>query len=67
MTRKEKISLVIPCYNEENSIPMIYEEIDKLNKKMKTEDFEIIFINDGSKDNSAWVIKELSKKDKRIK
>ena len=67
MTRKEKISLVIPCYNEENSIPMIYEEIDKLTKKMKTEDFEIIFINDGSKDNSAWVIKELSKKDKRIK
>jgi len=62
----KKISIIVPCYNEESTIPFFYEEIDKINKKIKT-DFEFIFINDGSKDKTIEVIKNYSKKDKRVK
>lgn len=61
-----KISIVIPCYNEQEAIPYFYREINKISKKMK-EDFEFIFVNDGSKDNTLITIKRLSKKDTRIK
>ena len=62
----KKISIIIPCYNEQESIPYFYEEINKISKKMKN-DFEFIFVNDGSKDKTITVIKEYSKKDKRVK
>ena len=61
-----KISIVIPCYNEQEAIPYFYREINKISKKLK-EDFEFIFVNDGSKDNTLITIKRLSNKDKRIK
>jgi glycosyltransferase involved in cell wall biosynthesis len=61
-----KISIVIPCYNEQEAIPYFYREINKISKKMK-EEFEFIFVNDGSKDNTLITIKRLSKKDTRIK
>ena len=62
----KKISIIIPCYNEELTIPHFYKEIDSITKKMKN-DFEFIFINDGSIDKTINIIKEYSKKDKRIK
>ena len=62
----KKISIVVPCYNEEKAIPYFYAEINKVTKKMDY-DFEFIFVNDGSKDNTFDVIKKHSKKDKRIK
>ena len=49
MPQKEKISIVVPCYNEEESLPIFYEEITKVSKKLKEVDFEYVFINDGSK------------------
>ena len=64
---KEKISLVIPCYNEEESIPLFYEETDKVTKKMKELDFEMIFVNDGSKDKTLEILRDLSRKDKRVR
>ena len=63
----KKISIVVPCYNEEEAIPLFYEEINKTSKEIKDYDFEFIFVNDGSKDNSALIMKELAKKDKRVK
>lgn len=60
------ISIVIPCYNEEQSIPYFYKEINKVSKNIKT-NFEFIFINDGSKDNTLGIIKKYAKKDKRVK
>ena len=63
----KKISIIVPCYNEEESIPLFYEEINKTSKEIKDYDFEFIFVNDGSKDNSALIMKELAKKDKRVK
>ena len=62
----KKISIIIPCYNEEETIPYFYEEINKVSKEIKY-NFEFIFVNDGSKDNTINVIKKYSKKDKRIK
>ena len=62
----KKISIIIPCYNEEETIPYFYNEINKVSKKMKVE-FEFIFVNDGSKDKTINVIKEYVKKDKRVK
>lgn len=65
--KKEKISIVVPCYNEEESLPIFYQEIIKIAKEMKKVDFEFLFINDGSKDNTLNILKELSKKDERVR
>ena len=62
----KKISIIVPCYNEEQAIPYFYEEITKVAKEMKN-DFEFIFVNDGSKDKTIEIVKEYAKKDKRIK
>ena len=67
MAQKEKISIVVPCYNEEESLPIFYEEITKVSKKLKEVDFEYIFINDGSKDKTLEVLRELSKKDSKVR
>lgn len=63
----EKISIVVPCYNEQESLPYFYEEINKVVKKMETVSFEFLFINDGSKDNTLSILKNLSDLDKRVK
>lgn len=64
---KKLISLIIPCYNEEESIKICYNEINKVIEKMSEQDFEIIFIDDGSKDKTLSILKNLSNKDKRVK
>ena len=63
----KKISLIVPCFNEEESIPLFYEEADKVSKKMKNVVFEMIFVNDGSKDKTLSILRDLSKKDKRVR
>lgn len=65
--KKELISLVVPCYNEEEAIPLFYEAIKKQIKKMDYVNFEVIFVNDGSKDKTLEIIRELSRKDKVIR
>ncbi|MBQ2987099.1 MAG: glycosyltransferase family 2 protein [Tyzzerella sp.] len=61
-----KISVVVPCYNEQESILLFYEEINKVSEGMEQE-FEFIFVNDGSSDHTLEYMKELSKKDERVK
>ncbi len=64
----EKISIIVSCYNEEKALPLFYEELIKNIKKFpKNVDFEIIFVNDGSKDNTLNIIKSLSNKDSKVK
>lgn len=64
----KKISLVIPCYNEEESIPLFYPATDKVTKEMKDDaSFEFLFVNDGSTDNTLEEIRKLAKKDKRVR
>ena len=61
-----KISVVVPCYNEQESILLFYEEINNVSKGMEQE-FEFIFVNDGSSDRTLECMKELSEKDARVK
>ena len=59
----KKISLVVPCYNEQEVINLFYAEIQKVKKDFKNVEFEIIFVNDGSKDKTLELMRELSKND----
>jgi polyisoprenyl-phosphate glycosyltransferase len=60
------VSIIIPVYNEEKNIPLIYAELKKVLDKMSY-DYEIIFIDDGSADNSTGIIKNLAAKNNNIK
>lgn len=53
------ISVVVPCFNEEESIPLFYAEMERVREVMGTE-FEYIFINDGSSDNTLSVLRDLN-------
>lgn len=55
----EKISIVIPCYNEEECVKIYYEKMEEIVKQLPTE-FEYIFVNDGSQDNTLHLMKELA-------
>ena len=61
-----EISIVIPCFNEEEAIPIFYEETLKVLKKMSLSSFEFVFIDDGSSDRTLEVLKEISAKDKSV-
>ena len=61
----KKLSIVVPCFNEEDSIPYFYEEIKKVTKDMNV-DLELIFVDDGSKDKTLEVIKDKAN-DKDVK
>ena len=61
-----KISVIIPCYNEEESVELFYKEISSVAAQMDFE-FEYIFVNDGSKDRTLNILVELSKRDERVK
>ena len=65
----DKISIIVPCYNEEKTIPVFYEELEKTVKKDFKEKvkFEYIFVNDGSKDKTLEVLKDLASKDEKVK
>ena len=60
----DRISIVVPCFNEEAALPLFYEELERTRKILDQADIEYIFIDDGSKDQTLNVIKELAKKDK---
>lgn len=64
---KELVSVVVSCYNEEEVIPIFYDEIKKIAKKMDYVNFEFLFVDDGSKDNTLKIVKDLSKDDSRVK
>lgn len=63
----EKISAIIPCYNEEQALPFLYDELNKVSEQMPNVEFEFILVNDGSKDKTLDVIKKLREKDQRIR
>ena len=63
---KKKISFVLPARNEEESIPILHKEITSVMKKVNFP-YEVIYIDDGSKDKTYRVLRKLHKKDKRVK
>lgn len=62
----KKISIIIPAYNEEESLPMLRGRIEKLMDSMKNYEFEILFVNDGSKDKTIEIIKKMREEDTRF-
>lgn len=62
-TKRQLLSLIIPCYNEEESIKLFLEETQKFELHLSNHlDFEYIFVNDGSKDKTLEVLREISSK-----
>ena len=63
----EMISLIVPCYNEEKALPHFWREVSAVMAKMNYLDFEVIFVNDGSKDGTLELLRGLAKEDRRAK
>lgn len=65
------VSIVVPCYNEQEVLPMFYEEITKVTDQMSKDfpelTFEYLFIDDGSKDKTLEIFRSLADKDKRVR
>lgn len=68
---KKLISVVVPCYNEEEVLPLFYDEIVRVSGEMMNShpqlSFEFLFINDGSKDKTLTILRNLAKKDGRVR
>lgn len=62
-----KISVIVPCYNEEESLPLFYRETGEVLTGMEEIDYEIILVDDGSSDNTLKIIKALAACDSRIR
>ena len=62
----KKISILIPCYNEEKSLPLLYPELVKLMDANQNYEWELMFVNDGSRDNTLQELIKLRQQDKRV-
>ena len=62
----KKITLLIPAYNEEEVLPILFERLNSFTKSVENYSFEFLFVNDGSRDRTLEIIKEHAAKDKRI-
>lgn len=63
----KKISVIVPCYNEEDIIEIFYKELKCVLDLITNYTYEIIFVNDGSKDNTINILKNIRLEDKNIK
>jgi polyisoprenyl-phosphate glycosyltransferase len=63
----KKISIVIPAHNEEGNVALVYEKIDAVFSGLSDYDFEIIFVNDGSRDRTQQKLEELSHQYEKVK
>ncbi len=66
MEKVKKASIVIPVYNEEENVPILYEKLKEVLEKLPY-DYEIIFVDDGSTDRTPQILEEIAKKDKKVK
>ena len=62
----KKLSIIIPAYNEQDSLPFLFERLNNLTNQLQDYEFEILFVNDGSKDKTLELIKEQRKLDNKI-
>ncbi len=61
------LSIVVPCYNEEEAIPIFYKEINKVKQELTSVEIELLFIDDGSRDRTLEVLRQLSKEDRAVR
>ena len=65
---KKSLALVVPCYNEQEVLPLFYEEVGKVLKKLSAGFLtELVFVNDGSADGTLGILKDLAEKDPTVK
>ena len=64
---KKRISAIVPCYNEEESLPLFYKRICEVADKLPEADFEFLFINDGSRDGTLRILRGLAGRDERVR
>ena len=64
--QKKMITILVPAYNEEEVLDMLYERLKTIMNQNTKYDFEILLVNDGSKDSTFEIMQELRKKDKRV-
>ncbi len=62
----ELLSVIVPCYNEQEVLKYFYDELNRISEKMSEINFEFIFVDDGSSDHTLDILKELASQDKRI-
>lgn len=63
----DKLSIVVPCYNEQEALPIFYRAVSRVAGELKETEMELIFVNDGSGDKSLEEMKALAKEDERVK
>lgn len=63
----ELISLIVPCFNEESALPLFWEKVSQVMEQMKEQEFEVIFVDDGSTDGTMVEIEKLAIADTRVK
>lgn len=63
----KKISVIVPCYNEEQALHYFYEEMERVAAQMPENTFEYLFVDDGSRDGTLAVMRELRAKDARVR
>lgn len=61
----KKISIIVPCYNEEAALPLFYPVASEVLEKLP-DDYELIFVNDGSKDRTLEILHDLAEKDPHV-
>ena len=64
--RKKLVSVIVPAYNEEESIPAFYDCIVKVFDELSDYDFELLFVNDGSVDKTQVILERLAEQDGRV-
>lgn len=65
-TNKKIISILVPCYNEEVVLNQFYQRLSQVITNIPQYDFQFMFINDGSKDQTLDIMRELHEKDSRV-
>ena len=60
------VSLMVPCYNEEEALPYLYDALCKVMEECSKYEYELIFVNDGSRDKTLSVLKDMAEKDSRV-
>ena len=64
---KKSLTLIVPCYNEEDSLPIFYEAVCDVAGTLEHCDVTLLLINDGSRDRTLSIMRELAAKDSRVR
>ena len=62
-----RISIVVPCYNEEAALPLFYQEVCRVAREMAPVEFEFLFVDDGSRDGTLPLLRQLAAQDARVR